>query len=197
MEGLLQPTQVFFFILLIPLIMAGGAFIAFLAVRATRQPTSGTNATPARRLNMPEETERQAILDEEHLKLLSWGYMVSGGMAAMVSLFALLYLIIGLGMAVAFSKVDQSAAKPGEMPPVFIGYFLCAIGLGLFLTMVAVAIVKFLAARNLMRRKGKTFCMVIAAITCLEFPYGTFLGVVTFIVLARQSVARLFEPKAA
>ena len=120
---------------------------------------------------MPEEIDRQAILDEEHLKLLSWGYMVSGGMAAMFSLFALLYVVIGAVMVFSISKVDQSAAKPGEMPPVFIGYFLCAIGLGLFLLMVTVVIVKFLTARNLMRRTGKTFCMVIAAITCLEFPY--------------------------
>jgi hypothetical protein len=34
--------------------------------------------------------------------------------------------------------------------------------------------------------------MVIAAIGCLEIPYGTLLGVFSFLVLGRDSVARLF-----
>ena len=34
--------------------------------------------------------------------------------------------------------------------------------------------------------------MIITAIGCLEFPYGTLLGVLTFIVLGRDSVKRLF-----
>jgi len=38
--------------------------------------------------------------------------------------------------------------------------------------------------------------MVIAAIGCLEFPYGTALGVFSFIVLGRDSVIQLFNPSA-
>jgi len=43
---------------------------------------------------MSDETLRQSIVDEEHLKLLSLGYIVSGGLAALFSLFGLLYLVI-------------------------------------------------------------------------------------------------------
>ena len=35
--------------------------------------------------------------------------------------------------------------------------------------------------------------MVIAGISCLFVPYGTILGVFTFIVLQRSSVEKLFE----
>lgn len=52
---------------------------------------------------MPEEIDRQSIIDEEHLKLLSLGYMISAGVAAFFSCFGLLYLIIGIVMSVAFS----------------------------------------------------------------------------------------------
>jgi hypothetical protein len=34
--------------------------------------------------------------------------------------------------------------------------------------------------------------MVIAAIGCLEFPYGTALGVLSLMVLGRESVMKLF-----
>jgi hypothetical protein len=39
--------------------------------------------------------------------------------------------------------------------------------------------------------------MVVAGLSCLEFPYGTALGVFTFIALSRASVVRLFETNAA
>jgi len=39
--------------------------------------------------------------------------------------------------------------------------------------------------------------MVISAISCLEFPYGTALGVLSLMVLGRASVAKQFTPKPA
>jgi hypothetical protein len=37
--------------------------------------------------------------------------------------------------------------------------------------------------------------MVIAGIGCLEFPYGTVLGIFSFLVLGRDSVVELFCPR--
>ena len=37
----------------------------------------------------------QGILDEEHVRLLSIGYLVSAGTSAFVSLFGLLYAFMG------------------------------------------------------------------------------------------------------
>jgi hypothetical protein len=142
---------------------------------------------------MPDETDRQAIIDEEHLRLLSWGYMVSGGFAALFSFFGLFYMFIGAMMSLAVSKIAEGAAKPSEFPPAFVGLIFGGIGLGIFLFMVTIAILKFLTGRNLRHRKSKIFCMVIAGFSCLEFPYGTFLGVCTFMVLGRESVERLFN----
>ena len=36
-------------------------------------------------------------------------------------------------------------------------------------------------------------CQITAGLSCLEIPYGTVLGALTFVVLARPSVAALFR----
>jgi hypothetical protein len=142
---------------------------------------------------MSDETDRQSILDEEHLKLLSLGYMVSGGFAALFSLFGLLYVVMGIVMAVSFSQMPQAGAKAADQPPEFLGWIFAGVGLVLFLGMIAIAAAKFWVAACIKRRKSRTFCMVIAGLSCLEFPYGTLLGVLTFIVLGRASVERVFS----
>ena len=146
---------------------------------------------------MSEEDIRQSIIDEEHLKLLSLGYMVSAGITAFFSLFGLMYVFMGIMMSSFFSHMSETAASAGEQPPVFIGLVFACVGLAIFLCMIAMAVAKFLVARYIKRRRSRIFCMVVAGISCLEIPYGTFLGVLTFVVLERASVARLFGSKAA
>ena len=145
---------------------------------------------------MSDEIVRQAIIDDEHLKLLSLGYMVSGGFAALFSLFGLFYAFIGIIMSLTFSHIPDTAPKAGGPPPAFIGWIFGGIGLVIFLAMITMAAAKFWVGLSIRRRKSRTFCMVVAGIGCLEFPYGTLLGVLTFIVLGRDSVARLFTPAA-
>jgi hypothetical protein len=65
----------------------------------------------------------------------------------------------------------------------------------MFLLMLGAALTKFFAGRYIKQRKSRTFCIVVAALGCLEFPYGMVLGVFTFIVLGRQSVAKQFIAK--
>ncbi|MGD0923525.1 MAG: hypothetical protein ABSA70_17450 [Terriglobia bacterium] len=144
---------------------------------------------------MSDETLRQSIIDEEHLKLLSLGYLVSGGFNAMFSLFGVMYLVIGIVMAVVVSHAPETAAK-GEPGPALVGYFFGGVGLVVFLVMMALAIGKFWAALCIRRRKSRTYCMVVAGISCVGFPYGMLLGVLSFVVLGRDSVARLFVPAA-
>lgn len=144
---------------------------------------------------MPEEgIDRQSIIDEEHLKLLSMGYMISAGFAAFFSLFGLMYVFFGIVMSIAFSHLP-AGSKSGEPPPAFIGWIFAGIGLVILLLAGSVAFARFWAGRCVKQRKSRTFCMVIAAIGCLEFPYGTALGVLSLMVLGRPSVVRQFTPK--
>jgi hypothetical protein len=62
------------------------------------------------------------------------------------------------------------------------------------LLMIALGICQIMAGRKLKECKSKTFCQVIAGITCLHFPTGTVLGILTFVVMNRPSVMTMFEP---
>ena len=142
------------------------------------------------------EQSRQSIIDEEHLKMLSIGYMVSAGVSAFYSLFGLIYVLMGIMMSATFSRLPQTSANPaGAPPPAFVGWIFALIRSAFFLFALIVTAARFRAAWCIKHRKSRVFCMVIAGIGCLEFPYGTVLGVFSFLVLGRASVVQLFSPK--
>jgi hypothetical protein len=142
---------------------------------------------------MPGET-RQSIIDEEHLRLLSLGFMVSGGVSAFFSLIGIFYAFMGIMMSTTLSRIPQTAANSAQTPaPAFVGWIFAGIGLVFFVFATAMAAARFRAAWCIKHRKWRVFCMVIAGIGCLEFPYGTALGIFSFIVLGRDSVMQLFS----
>jgi hypothetical protein len=143
---------------------------------------------------MPGET-RQSIIDEEHLKLLSLGYVVSACVSAFYSMFGLLYAFMGIMMSTTFSHLPQNPAIPAQAPPAFVAWIFGFIGLAFFLIGMSVTAARFRAAWCVKHRKSRVFCMVIAGIGCLEIPYGTVLGVFSFLVLGRDSVVPLFSPR--
>lgn len=144
---------------------------------------------------MTEEELRQEIRDEEHLRLLSLGYMVSAGVMAFYSLFALLYVLIGALLLLWTSTPPGNHG--GEVPPAVVGLFIGGIGLVFFLLGLTLTALKWRTARCLKQRRALRFCKVIAGVSCLELPYGTLLGVLTFIVVARPTVRRLFQAESA
>jgi len=137
------------------------------------------------------EYVRQEIVDHEHLRLLGIGYLVSGVLDALFSLLGVLYM----GMGVLFSKLAATAASTNAQgpPPEIVGWIFGFLGLGFFIVMMVSFALKMQAYRCLTRRRSRIFCMMVAALSCIWIPYGTILGVFTFIVLSRASVIRLFE----
>ena len=135
------------------------------------------------------EPDRQRILDEEHLRLLRIGYFISGGAAAFLCLFGLLYVVMGLFFVSALSSIPS---PHGGQPPPAVGWIIVGF-FGLFvLAGAALATLKFLTARALGQRRSHMLCMITAGLTCISIPYGTFLGVCTFIVLGRPTVQAMF-----
>ncbi|MNW11626.1 hypothetical protein D3C71_2091290 [compost metagenome] len=68
--------------------------------------------------------------------------------------------------------------------------------LGLAAAMMFIGIVggilTLMAARRLSQRRSLTLCIVVAAVSCMQIPFGTALGVFTLIVLNRPSVKAMF-----
>lgn len=141
---------------------------------------------------MDEEALKQRVLDEEHLKLLSIGYMVSAGVSAFYSLFALIYVLLGAMLLF----VPAGASGQGEPPPELMGLFIGGGGLVVFLLGLTLAGLKLRTGICLKQRRSLTFCQVIAGFSCLSLPYGTILGIFTFIVVGRPSVRQLFQESA-
>jgi len=139
-----------------------------------------------------DEDTRQQIVDDEQLKILRMCYFFAAGVTAFAGLFGLLYAFLGFTM---FSHLPQESGQPG--PPVeffkSIGQLFGIFGAVFTLAMMTIAFLQFLTAQRLKQRRSRVFCMVVAGIACFAIPYGTILGVCTFIVLGRPSVEKLFE----
>lgn len=76
------------------------------------------------------------------------------------------------------------------------GGFMLVIGIVGTLAVLTVAILEFIVAKKLVRRESKLLCFVVAGINCLNMPLGTVLGIFTFLVMSRPSVAESFERNA-
>jgi hypothetical protein len=147
----------------------------------------------------PTDPAQQAVLDNEHLRLLTIGYYVSAGITAFFSLIGLMYAAMGffIGAMAAHSAhniTEATQSAENAAAPAFIGALFGIVGLIIFAVALAFAGAKVYAALCLKRRKGRTFCLVVAAFSCLEMPWGTLLGVFTIIVLERPTVSRQFSP---
>jgi len=140
---------------------------------------------------------KQSILDDEHLRLLSVGYFISAGVSAFFSLFGLMYMFMGVTMGSILSSAAKSGQHADAMPPHMMGWMFGIFGGLFFLFGAGMAIAKFLTGKYLRQRRSRTFCRVIAGISCLSIPFGTALGVATFIVLGKPSVQSLFNPSTA
>jgi hypothetical protein len=71
--------------------------------------------------------------------------------------------------------------------------YMALIGGVIFLIMVVIAGVKAYVGWCLEQRRQRILCLVVGAVSCLEVPYGTALGICTFIVLMRPRVMRQFD----
>jgi hypothetical protein len=140
------------------------------------------------------EHERQAIVDGEHLRVLSICYYVSAAVGVVLSFFALLYA--GLGMVIATNMLEMPQQPGVGPPPAFLSAMMVGFGVTFFVIGIGGVILQFIAARRLTQRRSRILCEVAAAVTCLNIPYGTIIGVCTFVVLSRKSVIALFDAQA-
>ena len=80
------------------------------------------------------------------------------------------------------------APFPKEIIPFFIAMY---VAIGLFL--VALGTANVLSGLFIRKRKNRTFSFIVAGINCMQVPFGTALGVFTFIVLSRLSVKAEYD----
>ena len=135
----------------------------------------------------------QSVRDADNLKILEIGYYIAGGMTAFFSCIFLIhftmFLVLGLNpQFFTHANHNQSNQPP---PPAF---FLAGAGIiGLFILFGwTFGALQVYAGRCLRHRRSWLFIQIIAGIECAYLPWGTAIGVFTFIVLNRPSVRTLF-----
>ena len=141
--------------------------------------------------------------DLSHLKTLTIMHYVLGGIQMLFSSFGLIYVVLGIlflsgamntpaqqrtAYPGASMRTTSQAAPPPEIGYLFLGLGTCITGLGW-----ALGICNIISGRKMAKHQGRTFSIVIAAIDCVNMPFGTVLGVFTLIVLLRDSVKTLYE----
>ncbi len=128
--------------------------------------------------------------DLEKLRILSVFHYVVGALSFLLALFPSIHLIMGITMLTGrFAHEQDFPARP-------MGWFFTILAL-LFMTVALVLGFALIAAgRFLAARTHYTFCITVAGLSTLLFPFGTVLGVFTIMTLAKDSVRALFEPAA-
>lgn len=127
---------------------------------------------------------------EQHLGNLAIGYYVLGGLTIPVGLVFLTHVAIGIAM------VNGSFPDTGANgPPAAFGWLFIGLGLFAMTVCVTMGILTIVAGRCLSQKKRLTFVYVIAGLLCMNMPFGTLLGVLTFVTLSNDDTRSLFGPR--
>jgi len=124
--------------------------------------------------------------NDDKLRLLSIFHYIVGAIVAMFSVLALPFLILAYPAALVSRQLNEG----GTTPP--LGWLFALIGCAQLLIIGTFAALIIAAGRSLANHKRYTFCLVIAVIECLFFPFGTILGAFTLILLTRPPIKQLF-----
>lgn len=139
---------------------------------------------------METDPLKQKILDEEHLRLLAMFHYISGALTILFSCIFIIHLTL-LGFLMSNPGVlgvtPAPEADARSVLAVMFYIFLAFIVLG-----IAYGVIQIISGRCLARHRYRTFSLIAAIPNTLLIPYGTMLGVMTLIVLGRDSVKALY-----
>jgi hypothetical protein len=157
------------------------------------------------------ENAADSIIARERLRILMIGFYVRGGMMLFFGCFFLIYVAMFAGFSFIpqseWNKSTSVAASPtpgswstpphhsnqGAPPPIFFR-IVAGVFAGVTLLIWTIGALTAYAGRCIQKRRLKPLIYVMAALNCLFVPYGTLLGVFTFIVLGSPAAAGEFSP---
>jgi hypothetical protein len=156
------------------------------------------------------EAEEQIIV-RERLRLLAIGFYVKGAVSAIFVSFLLFHFVFMLGFsfmpesawnpppksvtsAQALSVTPSPSPRPvNQGPPVIMfRIFAAVIGVIILLGWTFGGLTIY-AGRCVQKRIHRSFIFVIAALNCPFIPWGTLLGIATFMLLQTPFARREFE----
>ena len=137
-----------------------------------------------------DEKTRNAVRDATHLKILGICHFIVAGLSVLG--IGLMFLELTMMDAIMHDPHFMNAGKGG--PPPAQMFDLMKIMFTTFAALFGVVgVLNVLSGIFLLQKKLRTFSLIIAGLNCIQFPFGTILGVFTFIVLFRPSVSDLYS----
>jgi hypothetical protein len=129
--------------------------------------------------------------DEQHLKLLAIFHYILAGLSCLFSSVFLIHAYIGWSEMHGTGVFHEAAKNP---PPPGFGIMFFILGIGaVFCGWLFGAAIAY-AGYSIGRREHHLYCLIVAGLMCAMCnPFGTVLGVFTFVVLLRPSVKELFH----
>ena len=132
---------------------------------------------------------RQAIIDEEHLRLLSIGHYVTGGLCILFASMFIFHFVFFFVMA--SDPQFFPPPRPGHPGPPEAMFRVMGGVLGIFILLGwTFGGLTIYVGRCIRRRVKRGLSLIVACVNLLFLPVGTLLGVATIMVLSRPSVKR-------
>lgn len=137
------------------------------------------------------DNEKQQIIDEEQLRLLSFFHYVSGAVTIAFSSMFIFHLIF-FGYMISnpelFNNDDAENAKDAmQVMQIFVAVFGAFVILG-----ITYGICEIVSGVFIKRRKYRLFSMIVAIPRIIFIPYGTILSIFTLMLLERDSIKSLY-----
>lgn len=129
----------------------------------------------------------------QHLKYLSTFHYILAALIFVMSFCPCLHLFLGITMLLSPESLNTGGEAPPQAIRVMMGATFTLIPVILILLGWVLAYANAYAASSLAARQRHTFCVVVAGVNCMKFPFGTALGVFSLIVLLRPGVPELFD----
>ena len=140
---------------------------------------------------LPPLMRDQRKTDADHLRLLAIFHFVVAGLAILGLGFLLLHYAI-MQMVMTNPEIWKNQKGGGPPPEQFFAIFKWFyLFFGLLLVVGGVG--NLLSGLFIRKKRNRIFSLIVAGINCVQFPFGTMLGVFTFVVLLRDSVRELYE----
>jgi hypothetical protein len=158
------------------------------------------------------EDAEAGIIARERLRILTIGFYVRGGTMAAFGCFFLIYVAMFTGFSfipeLAWNQPPAATASPIPFvsptttphsanqgaPPVILFRIMAGVFAAVTLVVWTIGGLTAYAGRCIQKRRKKLLIYLMAALNCIFVPYGTLLGVFTFIILGSPAAAREFEP---
>ncbi|MCA9017549.1 MAG: hypothetical protein KDA77_19655 [Planctomycetaceae bacterium] len=122
--------------------------------------------------------------DKRHLQILSKLQIIYG----ILNLFVSVYFYKVISALVAEYRKVLEESNPEAQVALLVGF-----GFVLFLIGVVILFCIILTGQSLARYENYQYCLIVAMLECLIIPVGTLLGILTILVLRRESVKELFS----